>query len=543
MADHTDPAHLKVFISYSRRDSSAFANDLLVGLELLGFAPFLDRHDIAAGEDWEVRLANLIQSSDTVVFVISPEAVKSERCSWEIDKARAISKRIIPVVALPVVEDDVPQDLRQLNYIFFDKPHTFAQSLGELSKSLKTDLDWIREHTRLAELAQRWQQRDCIDALLLRGSELEAAKTWLAGWKAGAPDVTDTHRKFIAASEASEAARASRERQQLEDMAKAQLAKAEALAERETVVRTLSRRTAAGLVGAGVLTAASAGLAYWGVDAEHRFKLARREAEQAQERSIEAAIRRESSRTDIEGQLVAYAAAPGGVAMDGKPGENSPFTSAVLKALSAPNLDLQGALSRAARRVLADTNSQQRPYIATDMGGEIYMKMQPATRQRKALVFSVDQVETVSNKLVNAERDAISWETFLKEAGFDVQRLINPKKEQIAKALDDLKFDAPKKQGQLSNPLVHRVGLTPVAETPANTLALVFFSGYGVSIKGENYIAVADTKPSTEKDALETSFKLTTLQTNLRRKAAASVLVLDTNFTELFPATPSQPTR
>src|SRR4051812_35082858 len=77
---------LKVFISYSRRDASEFADELGAGLELAGFAPFLDRHDIAAGEDWEARLGGLITQSDTVVFVISPEAVKSERCVWEVDR-------------------------------------------------------------------------------------------------------------------------------------------------------------------------------------------------------------------------------------------------------------------------------------------------------------------------------------------------------------------------------------------------------------------------------------------------------------------------
>jgi TIR domain len=44
---------LEVFISYSRKDSVAFADELVAGLELAGFAPFLDRHDIAAGEDWK----------------------------------------------------------------------------------------------------------------------------------------------------------------------------------------------------------------------------------------------------------------------------------------------------------------------------------------------------------------------------------------------------------------------------------------------------------------------------------------------------------
>ena len=74
MADTvTSPAErLKVFISYARADGAALAEDLVTGLELASFEPFLDRHDIAAAEDWEARLGALIQSADTVVFIISP---------------------------------------------------------------------------------------------------------------------------------------------------------------------------------------------------------------------------------------------------------------------------------------------------------------------------------------------------------------------------------------------------------------------------------------------------------------------------------------
>ena len=40
--------------------------------------------DIAAGEDWEGRLGCLNEAADTVLFVISPDAVASERCAWEV---------------------------------------------------------------------------------------------------------------------------------------------------------------------------------------------------------------------------------------------------------------------------------------------------------------------------------------------------------------------------------------------------------------------------------------------------------------------------
>jgi TIR domain len=85
MAEAGAAEKLKVFISYSRKDSTAFVDELVLGLEDRGFTPILDRHDIKPGEPWEARLGGLIEQSDTVVFVVSPEAVKSERCGWEID--------------------------------------------------------------------------------------------------------------------------------------------------------------------------------------------------------------------------------------------------------------------------------------------------------------------------------------------------------------------------------------------------------------------------------------------------------------------------
>lgn len=111
---------LKIFVSYSRRDSSEFADELVAGPELAGFAPFLDRYDIAAGEDWEARLGGRIQQADTVVFIISPEAVKSERCTWEVDTALAQSKQLLPVIFKPVPNSDIPEELRRRQFVRFD---------------------------------------------------------------------------------------------------------------------------------------------------------------------------------------------------------------------------------------------------------------------------------------------------------------------------------------------------------------------------------------------------------------------------------------
>ena len=133
---------LKVFISYSRKDED-FAQELLAGLQLVGFKPYLDKHDIAAGEDWETRLGRLIEAADTVVFVISPDAVASERCAWEVERTVSLKKRLLPIVWRRVDEAQVPSRLKQLNYIFFDRPRMSVSSLTALATALKTDIDWV----------------------------------------------------------------------------------------------------------------------------------------------------------------------------------------------------------------------------------------------------------------------------------------------------------------------------------------------------------------------------------------------------------------
>jgi formylglycine-generating enzyme required for sulfatase activity len=217
MADVSAGEKLKVFISYSRKDSASFADELLVGLEVGGFAPFLDRHDIAAGEDWEARLGGLIVQSDTVVFVVSPEAVKSEQCTWEVDRALELSKRLLPVIFKSVHDHDIPEKLRRLQFVPFDSGTGFARPLSQLAEALRQDLDWIREHTRLGEIATRWERRGHPESLLLRGDDIDSAKTWMAARNAAAPEITDTQRVFVKASEEAESARLDKEREQLKE--------------------------------------------------------------------------------------------------------------------------------------------------------------------------------------------------------------------------------------------------------------------------------------------------------------------------------------
>lgn len=202
-AAHTEPGaetRIKVFISYSRADK-AFANDLVLGLAACGFAPYIDRQDIAPGEDWEKRLEGLIAEADSVVYVISPDSLASENCAQEFGEALRLRKRILPVVWRAVEDAAAPSEMKRLNYIFFaGEGRTFATGLADLAQALRTDIDWIREHTRLADLSGRWASRGRMAALLMRGDDIDAASAWLANKPVAAPQVTDDQADFIKAS-------------------------------------------------------------------------------------------------------------------------------------------------------------------------------------------------------------------------------------------------------------------------------------------------------------------------------------------------------
>jgi hypothetical protein len=115
----------------------------------------------------------------------------------------------------PVPESEIPEKLRRLQFVRFDLGRALTRSIGELAAALQVDLDWIRDHTRLGGLSERWQIRKRDVALLLRGDELEDAERWLARKPPGAPEPTELLRAFLTESRRAEAARLDKERQQL----------------------------------------------------------------------------------------------------------------------------------------------------------------------------------------------------------------------------------------------------------------------------------------------------------------------------------------
>jgi hypothetical protein len=188
----------KVFISYSRKDM-AFADRLEAALKARGFEPLMDRTDIYAFEEWWKRVEDLITRADTVVFVLSPDAVRPGSVALkEVAFTASLNKRFAPIVwpVLPV-RTCPPQDGRHsISYSSMMRPSLIGARISWPKRCALTSAGSV-QHTDFGEQARRWAQAKGATGLLLRSPVLEQAERWIASRPPGAPAPTEETQAFI----------------------------------------------------------------------------------------------------------------------------------------------------------------------------------------------------------------------------------------------------------------------------------------------------------------------------------------------------------
>jgi hypothetical protein len=191
----------EVFISYSRADSD-FARLLNSELQIYGKTTWFDQENITSGADFQQEIYNGIASSDNFVFIISPESVNSPYCAAEVEYAKKLNKRFITIKYRQVEDNELPKPLRTLQWIDAMAAE-FHHVFSELIRALDTDRTHVQQHTRWANKADEWLQKEKDNSLLLRGNELELASLWLkyTEEKDRKPTPTDLQKEFILASE------------------------------------------------------------------------------------------------------------------------------------------------------------------------------------------------------------------------------------------------------------------------------------------------------------------------------------------------------
>lgn len=234
-----------VFISYSRRDQ-VFALRLFERLQQEQLESWADWEGIPYSAAWWEEIKKGIEGAQNFVCILTPAYVSSKICNDELAYARALNKRIIPLMrrevrqggqflpdiraalygqswALLAEEND--REIARLNYLFCRKKIGYDCEYDEVTKkvtnpecdgvesdadnfettflalldTVRKDTRYVEEHTRLLTLAREWEAANRSSKLLQR-DDLVTAEAWLAGSEGKEPQPSDLHRRFIAAS-------------------------------------------------------------------------------------------------------------------------------------------------------------------------------------------------------------------------------------------------------------------------------------------------------------------------------------------------------
>ena len=189
-----------VFISYSRKDAE-FVAGLERALRARGKELWVDTDDIGPATKWREEIRLGVQASDGVIFVLSPDSLRSPECAKELAQALELKKRIVPVLRREP-EAAVPEGLADYNWVYLRADDDFETGVGKLIEALDTDIEWVREHTRLGVRAAEWVAHHRNGAYLLRGSDLSEAEAFLTGSAGKQPEPSALQLRYVAVSRA-----------------------------------------------------------------------------------------------------------------------------------------------------------------------------------------------------------------------------------------------------------------------------------------------------------------------------------------------------
>jgi WD40 repeat protein len=194
-----------LFISYSSTNAD-FAKELEAALEASGRLVWRDKKDILPSLAWAQEITQAINDAEAFLFIITPDALRSNPCQDELHQAATLKKRIIPIlrqdVDPKVIQDapPIPPELSTLHWVYCRQQDEFAASLRQLLLVLDTDAVYWHEAADLAVRARQWEARGRDSSLLLREKELAEARQWLIEGARRQPSPTSQQTELITVS-------------------------------------------------------------------------------------------------------------------------------------------------------------------------------------------------------------------------------------------------------------------------------------------------------------------------------------------------------
>jgi hypothetical protein len=226
------PEFYHAFISYGRADSQEFAIKLYNCLTKAGFHIWFDHNDIPLAVDFQNQIDDGIAKADNFLFIISPHGVNSPYCQKEINLALKYHKRIIPLLHVEQITQEIwqsrnpqgteaewqdyqakglhssftnmPPEIAKINWVYFrENIDNFETSCAGLIQVFQHHADYVSQHTELLVKALEWAREKKQSRYLLIGEAKQGAERWLQmRFKNEQPPCfpTDLHCEYICES-------------------------------------------------------------------------------------------------------------------------------------------------------------------------------------------------------------------------------------------------------------------------------------------------------------------------------------------------------
>jgi len=165
-----------VYLCYIKADGD-FAYKLNNSLQMAGKITWFDHNYIPADMNAMEEKMNGILAADNMLLVVSPESIKSPHIQMEIEHAVRNSKRIVVVLNKLVAKDELPNEIKSMQWIDFVK-NAFSQAFSEVIRILDVDREHVHTHSKWNSEALEWINSGKSSDQLIRGVELEIARKW-----------------------------------------------------------------------------------------------------------------------------------------------------------------------------------------------------------------------------------------------------------------------------------------------------------------------------------------------------------------------------
>jgi len=156
-----------LFISYGRRESLGLVGRLHRELMLRGYMVWFDKVNIPDGERYDQRINQGIEAAHNFVYIMAPRCLTSPYCLLELEYARLLGKRVIPVQQMMIwntTPTDLSEDVQELLIGFYNRHGievpkiSTTQDVLIRSHQLLGTSDWLDAKTELGD-------KDCKDQL------------------------------------------------------------------------------------------------------------------------------------------------------------------------------------------------------------------------------------------------------------------------------------------------------------------------------------------------------------------------------------------